>query len=145
MLDLVLAVLHHFIVFGLVAVVAAELAFVRAGMDAAAVRRVARIDLWYGVLAGLILVVGFARATLAAKGWDYYAGNLFFWAKIATFGVIGLLSVPPTIAYLKWKKAGIAPTDAAVANVRRFLLAEAVLFAPLLFFAAGMARGYGMR
>ena len=143
MLDLILAVLHHIIVFSLVGVVLAELAIVRRGMDAAAVGRVAAIDLWYGILAGLIVFVGFGRAILAAKGWDYYAHNLFFWAKIATFVVIGLLSVPPTIAYVTWRKAGAAPTDEAVAKVRRFLLIEMVLFAPLLAFAAAMARGVG--
>ena len=143
MLDLILAVLHHLIVFSLVGVVLAELAIVRRGMDAAAVGRVAAIDLWYGILAELIVFVGFGRAILAAKGWDYYAHNLFFWAKIAAFVVIGLLSVPPTIAYVKWRKAGVTPPDEAVAKARRFLLVELVLFAPLLAFAAAMARGYG--
>jgi putative membrane protein len=57
--------------------------------------------------------------------------------------VIGLLSIPPTIAYLKWRKAGVTPTDEAVAKARRFLLIEMVLFAPLLAFAAAMARGHG--
>jgi putative membrane protein len=57
--------------------------------------------------------------------------------------VIGLLSIPPTLAYLKWRKAGGTPTDAAVASVRRYLWIEVLLFAPLLAFAASMARGYG--
>ena len=140
-LDLTLAVLHHLIVFSLVGVVLAELAIVRRGMDAAAVQRVAAFDLWYGILAGLIVLVGFTRAIFAAKGWDFYSHNLFFWAKIATFVVIGLLSIPPTIAYVKWRKAGVTPTDEAVATARHFLLIEMVLFAPLLAFA--VARGYG--
>jgi putative membrane protein len=143
MLDLVLAILHHLLVFALVAVMFAELVSVLRGMGAAAVARVASLDASYGVLAGLIIIVGFARALFAAKGWDYYQHNAFFWAKIGTFAVIGLLSVPPTLAYLKWRRTGTAPTDEAVAGVRRYLLIEAVLFAPLLAFAAAMARGYG--
>ena len=142
-LDLVLAILHHLIVFSLVATAFAELVTVRRGMDAAAVRRVAAIDASYGILAGLIIVVGFSRAIFAAKGWYYYAHDLFFWAKIGTFAVIGVLSIPPTIAYLRWRRAGATPTDAAVATVRRYLWIEVVLFAPLLGFAAAMARGYG--
>src|SRR5688500_17846579 len=94
-------------------------------------------------IAGLILIVGFARAIFAAKGWDYYLHNAFFWAKIGTFVLIGLLSVPPTLAYLKWRRTGAAPTDEAIVGVRRYLWMEAVLFAPLLAFAAAMARGYG--
>lgn len=142
-LDLVLAILHHLIVFALVATAFVELVNVRSGMDTAAVRRVAAIDSWYGILAGLIIVVGFSRAIFAAKGWYYYSHDIFFWAKIGTFVVIGLLSIPPTVAYLRWRRAGAAPTDAAVGNVRRYLWIEVVLFAPLLAFAAAMARGYG--
>jgi putative membrane protein len=144
MLDLILAVVHHLIVFSLFAVVFAEFVSVRPGMDVAAVRRVVGIDVWYGIFAGLIIVVGFSRAIFVAKGWEYYSHNLFFWGKIGTFAVIGVLSAPPTIAYLKWRKAGIAPSPEAIAKIRRFLLSELVLFAPLLAFAAAMARGFGL-
>lgn len=143
MLDLVLAILHHVFVFALFGVLFAELMMVRRGMDAAAVARVQSIDLWYGALAGLIVAAGFARAIFAAKGWDYYAHNLFFWAKMGTFVVIGLLSVPPTLAFLKWRGASALPADAAVTNARRYLWLEVALFALLPAFAAAMARGYG--
>jgi putative membrane protein len=143
-LDLVLAVLHHLFVFALFAVLFAELVSVRRGMDATAVARVAAMDAWYGVLAGLIVIVGFARAIFAAKGWDYYLHNEFFWAKIATFVVIALLSIPPTLAFLRWRRTSTLPTDKAVANVRRYLWIEVALFALLPAFAAAMAQGYGV-
>ena len=143
MLDLVLAISHHLIVFALFAILFAEFVSVRRGMDASAVTRVAAIDAWYGALAGLILVVGFVRAVFAAKGWPYYAHNLFFWAKIGTFAVIGLLSIPPTLAFLRWRRAGALPTDEAVFSVRRYLWTEIALFALLPAFAVAMARGYG--
>ena len=143
MLDLGFAIAHHLLVFGLFGVLCAELAAVRRGMTPKLVRTVATIDLSYGVLAGLILIVGFARAHFAAKGWGYYAHNAFFWSKITTFAVIGLLSGPPTIAYIRWKRAGLTPSDSQIAGARRFLYAELLLFAPLLAFAAAMARGYG--
>jgi putative membrane protein len=143
MLDLALAIGHHLLIFGLFGVLFAELIAVRRGMDAAAVARIAAVDLWYGVLAGLILAVGFSRAVFAAKGWRYYEHNGFFWAKIATFAVIGLLSIPPTIRFIAWRRAGAAPSDEQVKDVRGFLHAEVVLFALLPAFAAAMARGYG--
>jgi putative membrane protein len=143
MLDLVLAIIHHVLVFALFGVLFAELMLVRPGVDLPTMARVGRIDLMYGAVAGLIVLVGFSRAAFAAKGWLYYSHNLFFHLKIATFVVIGLLSVPPTIAYIRWRRAGLAPTDAQVAGARRWLWAELVLFAPLLAFAAAMARGYG--
>jgi putative membrane protein len=143
MLDLALAIAHHLLVFGLFGILFAEFMLVRPGMEPAAVRRVGIIDLAFGALAGLVLIVGFARAGMAAKGWAYYSHNGFFWAKVGVFLLIGLLSAPPTIAFIRWRKAGASPTDQQVAGVRRFLHAEVILFALLPAFAAAMARGYG--
>ncbi len=143
MLDLVLAVFHHLIIFALFGVLASELVIVRRGTDATALARVGAIDLWYGILAGLIIVVGFSRAVFAAKGWLYYSHNGFFWAKIGTFAVIGLLSIIPTVAFIRWRRGGIVPSDPQIASVRRILWVELVLFALLPIFAAAMARGYG--
>jgi len=143
MLDLAFAIGHHLLVFALFGVLCAELIAVRRGMDVSVVARIAAVDLWYGILAGLILVVGFSRAIFAAKGWFYYEHNGFFWAKIGAFPAIGLLSVPPTIRFIVWRRAGVSPRDTAVAAVRRYLYAEVALFALLPIFAAAMARGYG--
>ena len=143
MLDLTLAIAHHLLVFALFGILFAEFMMVRRGMEPAVVAKVAAIDLAYGAIAGLILIVGFSRAVFAAKGWTYYSHNLFFWAKIATFAVAGLLSAPPTLAFIRWRRAGAAPSDAQVAGVRRYLHIELALFALLPAFAAAMARGYG--
>jgi putative membrane protein len=40
----------------------------RTSLSAAEVRRLAAIDLWYGIVALLIVIVGFSRAIFAAKG-----------------------------------------------------------------------------
>jgi len=143
MLDLFLAITHHLLIFGLFGVLMAEFVIVRPGIEPAWIRRVGAIDLWYGVIAALILAVGFSRAVFAAKGWSYYEHNLFFWLKIGTFALIGLLSVPPTVTFIRWRRADDAPGAAAIQGVRRLLWAELVLFALLPAFAAAMARGYG--
>jgi putative membrane protein len=143
MLDLALAIAHHMLIFGLFGVLFAEFILVRPGLDETTLRRVAATDLWYGILAGLIIAVGFSRAVFAAKGWDYYSHNLFFWAKISTFAVIGALSAGPTLAFLRWKREKHTPDDAQIASVRRFLWGQLLLFPLLLVFAAAMARGYG--
>jgi putative membrane protein len=145
---LVLAVLHHLLVFTLAGILAFEIGFVSLTMRRDEILYVGRVDNWYGILAGVIIVVGFIRATVAAKGWAYYSVNVFFWAKIATFIVVALLSVPPTVAIIRWRKAlksdaAFAPPADAIRRVRGFLWAEAALFLLLPVFAAAMARGYG--
>lgn len=146
--DLTLAIAHHLLIFLLAAILAFEIGVIRPGMKREDVVRVGRVDLWYGILAGVIIVIGFSRAIFAAKGWAYYSVNMFFWAKMAAFAVVGLLSIAPTMRIIGWRRAlaqngDFAPPAADVAAARRFLWAEAAFFALIPAFAAAMARGYG--
>ncbi|HEY1725492.1 MAG TPA: DUF2214 family protein [Steroidobacteraceae bacterium] len=143
MLDLGLAVGHHLLMFALFAALVGELVFLQADLSRVMVQRLARIDLWYGVLAGLIVIVGFGRAIFAAKGWAYYSHNLFFWLKIGDFALIALLSIPPTIALRRWSTTPELPARELALKVRRFVVLEFALFFLLPVFAAAMARGWG--
>ena len=146
--DLMFAIAHHLLVFALAGVLAFEIAVIGLAMTREAILRVGSVDIWYGLLAAAIIVVGFTRAAIAAKGWAYYSVNIFFWAKIGTFAIVGLLSIVPTIAIIRWRRtlaadAGFTPPAHAIRRVRRVLFAEALLFLLLPVFAAAMARGYG--
>ena len=146
--DLHLAIAHHLLFLLLAGVLAFEIGVVRSNMDREDILRGARVDIWYGVLAGAIILVGFSRAIFAAKGWAYYSVNLFFWAKLGTFAVVGLLSIVPTLEFIRWRKAAsgnlaFSPAPHGICKVRRVLVAEAMLFALIPAFAAAMARGYG--
>jgi len=143
MLDLSLAIAHHLLIFGIFGIICAEFWAVRPGVTSTTVARIASIDLWYGILAAAVIVVGFCRAIFAAKGWVYYSHNSFFWAKILGFAVIGILSLPPTVTFIRWRKSAALPGDADIQRVRRYLHAELALFIFLPIFAAAMARGYG--
>ena len=87
MLDLALAIAHHIFVFVLFGIVFAEFFALRPGLGRDAVTRLARLDLFYGIDAGLVLIAGFSRVFFAAKGWHYYEHNAFFWAKLGTFAL----------------------------------------------------------
>jgi putative membrane protein len=146
--DLHLAIAHHLLIFALAGVLAFEIGAVRPGLAGKDAARIARVDAWYGLLALAIVAVGFSRAVFAAKGWAYYSHNAFFWAKISAFAAVGLLSIVPTLAFIRWRRAakadpGFAPAAADVARVRRFLWLEVAVFAFIPAFAAAMARGYG--
>ena len=70
--DLVLAIVHHLLVFMLAGVLAFEIGTVTLTMKRDEILGVGRVDNWYGILALVIVVVGFIRATVAAKGWACY-------------------------------------------------------------------------
>jgi putative membrane protein len=145
--DLHLAIAHHLLIFILFGILVSELVLVREGMTGADAKRVASIDLWYGIVALLILIAGFSRAIFAAKGWAYYSTNSFFWAKISVFVLIAVLSIWPTLKFISWRKRfqleGGSPNGTTVSSVRRVLWLQTALFALLPAFAAAMARGYG--
>ena len=75
--DLVLAIVHHLLVFMLAGILAFEIGTVGLTIKRDEINRVGRVDNWYGILAGVIIVVGFIRASVAAKGWAYYEVNVF--------------------------------------------------------------------
>ena len=77
MLDLVLAIAHHIFVFVLFGIVFAEFFALRPGLGRDTVARLARLDLFYGIDAGLVLIAGFSRAVFVAKGWHYYEHGRF--------------------------------------------------------------------
>lgn len=145
MTDLLLAIAHHVLAIGLVAMLASELVMLRAAhVD---VKRLVALDARYGISAGLLVVVGLCRVFFGAKGWDFYESNPWFWAKIAAFILIALLSLPATIRFFGWRKALIdnphfIPTDLEVAKVRRLVGLEVGLILVILVCAAAMAR-YG--
>ncbi|AQR61433.1 hypothetical protein BZG35_07020 [Brevundimonas sp. LM2] len=143
MLDLTLAIVHHLLVFGLAIMLAMELAYLRA--EPVPVPRLSRLDAGYGALAVLVVVVGVARVLWGAKGWVAYEVNPYFWAKIATFTAIGLISALPTIQFLKWSRAlkadpGFRPPLAEAARAALWVRIEVLLLLPLVAFAAAMAR-----
>jgi putative membrane protein len=149
MTDLLLACLHHLVVFSIVTIPAVELALMRGQANALRIRHLARLDAAYGVLAGLILAIGFGRVFHGAKGPEFFLRNPVFWAKIALFALVGLVSIVPTARVLRWKKA--IRRDAAfvaapdeLASTRRWLVAELCLFVPIPWLAAAMARGVGL-
>ena len=147
--DLLLACLHHLVVFTLLAIPVAELVLLRGHVGATRIRHAARLDALYGALAMLILAIGFGRVFHGAKGSAFYLHNPVFWTKLAFFAAVGATSAVPTIRLLRWKKA--AARDAQfvvperdVASTRAWLKAELALFVPIPLLAAAMARGVGL-
>ena len=104
-LDAWTSVLHFWLVFCIVAVLSIEMAWCRGTMEVASVRRLARVDLMYGIAAGLLVIVGFARAAQSPKGWAFYSSNPVFWFKIGLFVLVALASIMPTVTFLRWKRA----------------------------------------
>lgn len=146
--DLLLAIFHHLTVFTLVGIMFAELALLRPGLGGQRLILLGRFDAAYGMVAMLVVVAGVLRVYFGASGSAYYFGNWVFWAKMGAFVLVGLLSVPGTIAISRWRKAAkgapdFVPDGSGLGTARRFLHAQFVVLIFIPIFAAAMARGYG--
>jgi putative membrane protein len=144
--SLVFASAHHLLAFLIVALLAVEWALLGRPVDGPAARRLLIVDAAYGGGFGVLLLVGIARLIWFEKGLEFYLSSPAFWIKIALLAAIGLISIAPTRAYFGWRKlsggAGFAAPAEAVARLRRFVAAEALLFVGVPVAAACMARGY---
>jgi putative membrane protein len=144
-----MAFLHHLLAFTLTACLVYEFIAYRRNMDIAEVRRIQRVDLVYGISAGLLLVIGLLRVLFFEKGLNFYMNNPFFWVKMVAFLLVGLLSIDPTIRYIRWNRTlrqnGIPEISEAEYRRTRLLLSlEVIGIAVILLAAPMMARGVGM-
>lgn len=142
--DALLSYLHFAAAFIVAGALVAEFYMLRLPLTADTVRVLLRADMVYGIAAGSVILAGLARVFWGAKDESYYWEQPFFWAKIAAFVVVGVLSVLPTRAFFKWKRAlASGPIIDDVRGVRRLVLIELHVFALIPLFAALMARGVG--
>jgi putative membrane protein len=144
--DAILAYLHFAAIFALLWFLAKEWTLLRAGAANVDVERIARADAGFGATAVLVLVTGALRAAFGAKGWAFYAHNPAFHAKVTLFVIVGLVSIVPTLQFLRWRKARRADaafgvSDAEWTRARRFLMIELHLIALIPLLAVIMSRG----
>lgn len=145
--DLLLASLHHLFVFALVARLASESMLLRGTVEGPTIQRIARIDAGYGAVAGLLLVIGLLRVWFGIKGHDFYLHNPWFHAKLGAYVLVGLLSILPTVTFLRWRKAlradpSFVPDAGRLGRARSMVHLQLAAVAVIFVLAAAMAR-YG--
>ena len=146
--DALLAYLHFTAVFVLFAFLSIELVMLKMTLDGRAIRLLGRMDLWYFGAATLALVTGMLRLALGAKGAAFYLSSWPVYVKVGLFLAVALLSVRPTLAFIRWRRAlehdpGWELPPAEQARMRRFVLVELHLAALIPLMAVIMSRGLG--
>ena len=147
-LDATLAYLHYMSIFMLFALLTVQLVLIREPLDERLVRRLGRIDIVYFVSAIAVLVTGFLRATLGAKGADFYFSSWPIYVKLALFLAVGIISVKPTLTFIQWKRmyekdpSWRVPGEEQV-RMRRLISIEVHIAALIALVAVIMARGLG--
>lgn len=137
--------LHYLSIFVLFSTLVVEHLLFRPRLDVDTAKRIAVVDALYGASAAAVLLTGIARMAVE-KGFAYYMHHWAFYALIILFAIVGIISIYPTVVYLRWRKQlkeGMAPViDAATAiRVKVILRIELALVLVMPLLAAWMARG----
>lgn len=146
-LEAVLAAIHIVAILTLVVFLSSEAALCRPEwMNAAVVRRLARLDLIYGIAAVLLLLSGVARVVWGAKGMGWYVSQPLFHLKMTLFVLAALMSIKPSIDFRRWTKAlqadGSLPPEEAVRRTRRWIMWQSHLIPVIAVIAVFWARGW---
>jgi len=149
-LDALLAYLHYTAIFILFGFLVTEVILFRTSLDERAIRLLGRVDLWYFGSAMAVLATGLLRLVFGAKGPDYYLNAWPIYVKIGLFVAVAIVSVPPTLTFIRWRRAldhdpNWQVPAAELAKVRRLIMIEVHLAALIPVFAVIMARGLGYR
>ena len=145
-LEAFLASLHLVAVLTLVVFLSSQAALCRAEwMNEAVVRRLAKLDLIYGLVALAFLLTGIARIVWGAKGLTWYVSQPLFHLKVLLFVVAAVISLRPTFTIRKWLKAlnvaGTLPQPESVRFVRKWIMVQAHLIPVIAVIAVYWARG----
>jgi putative membrane protein len=146
--EVALAYFHFAAIFTLLWFLAKEWTLLNRGADRIDAPALAKADMGFGIAATLVLITGICRVTLGAKPWFFYLHNPVFHVKIGLFVLVGLISIWPSIVFVRWRKAIAANPEFHVdpaewRKARRLLMIELHLVALIPLAAVIMARGIG--
>ena len=142
---IVVAFIHYVAIMLLIASLLGEHLVLKQALTAAEARTLQRLDIIYGGSAALVLVTGIMRMYLE-KGTTYYLHNGAFHALISLFVVVALISIFPTVVFLRWRgdtRAGrgqrLAPGQ--FKRLQMIVRSEMALLLLAPLFATWMAHG----
>jgi len=141
------AYLHYLAIVLIAGFLVAEMVVCRPSLQAEQVRLLPRLDIFFFAGALLALATGLLRLLYYTKGIGFYLPNPFFLAKMALYVIIAILSIKPTVSFLRWRRhlmeSSALPPAAEIAAARRRIHVEVALLALMPLMAVLMARGIG--
>jgi putative membrane protein len=142
----VVAWIHYISLMLIIAAILGEHLLLKPDLSLSNAKTIQSLDTIYGASAGLLVLTGVVRMYLE-KGVGYYLHSGAFYALLAVFAVVGLISIYPTVVFLRWRgdtRAGRAPQPppGQLKNLQTILRAEMALLFLAPLFATGMAHGW---
>ncbi len=142
----IIAYFHFIAAIGIVCSVLFEWVTFSKNPSLVEAKRIQTADMIYGISAGLVLIFGFLRLFYFEKGSEYYFGNQFFYVKLYTFAVVGIVSIYPTTRFFKWRKITKVGNNPIIEGVEYMIIQwilriEVIGLLVMIFAASMMAKG----
>lgn len=142
-MDIMIRYLHLLAVIVLAGTLIVENIAIARQISREDLRNLIKVDAVYGLSAAFVVILGVSLWLWVGKPSEFYSGNPVFHAKLGLFVVVGLLSIYPTVFFLRQRKSESA-LIAVPAGVIRSLRIELAVLAIIPVLAFLMARGVGL-
>ncbi len=140
---IIIKYLHFIGIFVLFTTLVLEHTLLKKEMAPAQIKKIAFIDGLYAASALIVLLMGLLLWLMVGKPADFYTKNPVFHVKVTLFIVIALMSIYPTVFFLKQRKNNAA-TLTVPKPVIMIIRAELTLLLIVPLLAVMMAQGYGL-
>lgn len=142
--EILLRYLHFISIFAIVGALVSEHLLLKKELTRAEIARLATIDAIYGIAAMLLLAAGLTLwLSGVGKPSMVYTKNGIFHAKITCFALIGIMSIYPTVFFIKNRKGDKTEVVHVPKSIFWLLRFELLLLFVIPLLAGLMAHGVG--
>lgn len=143
--EILLRYLHFVSIFIVVSSVVAEHLLLKPQMTRTEIKRLSTIDGIYGLSSIVVVGVGLTLwLSDIGKPAAFYTQNHIFLTKVGLFVIVGLLSIYPTVFFLKNRKGEDSNEEVTIPKAIKILIrAELLLLFLMPLLAVLMAKGIG--
>lgn len=142
--EIILRYLHFISIFAIVGSLVSEHLLLRNSLSRRELDRLSKIDAVYGLAALVLLGVGMTLWLGGiGKPTDFYSKNPIFHVKLTLFVLIGILSIYPTVFFLKNRKGDPEEEVAVPKGIFWSLRLELLFLFAIPILAGLMAKGIG--
>lgn len=142
-LDILFRYLHFISIFTLVASVVGEHLLLKKEMTRREIRRMAIVDGVYGLSAILVVAAGLTLWFGVGKPAEFYSRNWIFHTKVGLAILMGLLSIYPTVFFIKNRKGDQEEIVSIPLGIVWTIRAELLIILIIPLLATIMAKGIG--
>jgi putative membrane protein len=133
--------LHFVSVFAMLSFLVAELALVRTSMKRGEIAKISKLDGLYGLMAVIMVAAGLILWFGVGKPSSFYTANLLFHIKVGLAVLVGLISIVPTVFFLKNRKGNQDEEVSIPPRIKGLIILQLVIIGLIPLLAVLMANG----